>query len=247
MLAVEEDDFTRMLRRWGGTQRPRAILVVSAHWEAPGAVRVTAAERPTLLYDFSGFPPELYDVRYPTPGDPALAAHVVGLLGKSGVTAVADPRRGLDHGAWVPIRHAFPSADLPVLEFSLSVPRTPDLLVQVGQSLAPLREDGVLLVGSGGIVHNLRRIRLDDKGAPVDPWAREFDAWVQERATSLDAGALAGYRREAPHAGESVPTSEHFDPVFFVLGAVLPGDRLFSLYEGFHYGNLSMRSFALGS
>src|SRR5262245_2749910 len=167
MLAVEEDDFTAMLRRWGGSLRPRAIAVVSAHWEASGPVRVTGAERPALIYDFSGFPPELYDLRYPSPGDPAVAADIVKRLESSGVTATIDPRRGLDHGAWVPIRHAFPAATLPVLEISLPVQRTPELVAQVGKALAPLREDGVLLVGSGGIVHNLRRVHLDDKQAPV--------------------------------------------------------------------------------
>jgi len=247
MLAVEEDGVTAMLRRWGGSLRPRAIVVVSAHWEAPGPVRITAAERPTLIYDFSGFPPELYDLRYPSPGDPALAADLVKRLESAGVKAAPDGRHGLDHGAWVPIRHAFPAADLPMLEVSLPVPRSPELLAQLGMALAPLREAGVLLVGSGGIVHNLRRVRLDDKDAPVDSWAREFDTWVAGRIPSLDPVSLSGYRSEAPHAAESVPTSEHFDPLFFVLGAALPGDRPSTLVEGFQYGNLSMRSFALSS
>jgi 4,5-DOPA dioxygenase extradiol len=240
MLAVEKDAVTTMLGRWGGSLRPRAIVVVSAHWEAGGPVRVTGAEKPSLIHDFSGFPPELYDIRYPSPGDPALAADIVKRLG----AATLDPRRGLDHGAWVPILHAFPKAAVPVLEVALPVPRTPEQIVAVGRALAPLREEGVLLVGSGGLVHNLRRVHLDDKDAPVEEWADRFDRWVGERLTSLDPAALADYR-SAPDAAEAVPTTEHFDPAFFVLGAVLPGDRLSTLHEGFHYGNLSMRSFAI--
>jgi 4,5-DOPA dioxygenase extradiol len=244
MLAVEEDGVTSMFRRWGAGLSPRAIAVVSAHWEAPGPVRVTGADRPSLIHDFSGFPPELYDLRYPSPGDPTLAADIVKRLESAGMKATLDPRRGIDHGAWVPLLHAFPAAKVPVLEVALPVPRTPELVAQVGKMLAPLRDEGVLLIGSGGLVHNLRRVRFDDKDAPVDGWAGEFDRWVGDRVSTLDPAALADYRRAA-HAAESVPTTEHFDPAFFVLGAALPGDRLSTLFEGFHYGNLSMRSFEL--
>jgi 4,5-DOPA dioxygenase extradiol len=246
MLAVEEDGVTAMLRNWGARLKPRAILVVSAHWEASGPVRVTGAEQPALIYDFGGFPPELYDLRYPSPGDPKLAADVVRRLEADGVKATVEPRRGLDHGAWVPIRHAFPPAKVPMLEVSLPVPRTAELVAQVGKSLAPLRDQGVLLVGSGGLVHNLRRVHFEAKEAPVDGWAAEFDQWVAQRVTTLDPASLMDYRR-VPHGAESVPTSEHFDPAFFVLGAALPADRLSTLYEGFQYGNLSMRSFELTS
>jgi 4,5-DOPA dioxygenase extradiol len=248
MLAIEQDDFTAVLKRLG-TQvpRPRAIVVVSAHWEAPGPVRVTISQQPPLFYDFSGFPEELYHLRYPAPGNPALAGMIGNLLSDASVEAVPDPHRGLDHGAWVPLKHAFPSADIPVVEVSLPTPRTPAEVIRIGKALAPLRDRGILLIGSGGIVHNLRRVRMGDKQAPVDAWAKSFDDWVQERLKSLDLESLADYRRQAPEAALSVPTSEHFDPLFFVLGAAGPGDRVSDLYEGFHYGNLSMRSFALNS
>jgi 4,5-DOPA dioxygenase extradiol len=246
MIAVEPDDFTEALRRFGSSlPRPRAIVAVSAHWEAPGPVRVTAAERPAQIFDFSGFPPELYEVRYAPPGDPRLAEHAVRLLAEAGIPAVVDSRRGLDHGTWVPLRYAFPSADIPVVQVSLPASRSPADVAAIGKALGSLRDGGVLLAGSGGIVHNLRRVRFDDKRAPVDAWAAEFDGWVGERAQRLDLSGLSEYARRAPHAALAVPTSEHFDPLFFVLGAARPGDRPAVLYEGFHHGNLSMRSISL--
>jgi 4,5-DOPA dioxygenase extradiol len=241
MVAVETDPFTDALRRFGASlPRPRAIVVASAHWEAPGPVRVTAAERPAMIYDFSGFPPELDDVRYPSPGDPELAAGIASM-----VRGTADPRRGIDHGAWVPLLHAFPSADIPVVQVSLPTSRSPADAVALGRALAPLREEGVLLVGSGGIVHNLRRVRFEDKRAPVDAWAEEFDEWVWDRAQRMDLESLTGYATRGPQATLAVPTSEHYDPLLVVLGAALPGDRVAPVFAGFHHGNLSMRSLSL--
>jgi 4,5-DOPA dioxygenase extradiol len=144
------------------------------------------------------------------------------------------------------LRLAFPAAEVPVVQVSLPQPRTIPGLLRMGRALAPLRERGVLLLGSGGVVHNLRRVRFEDKRAPVDPWARAFDAWVAAQLQERDLEALAAYRSQAPHADLAVPTTEHFDPIFFTLGAALPGDRVLWLHEGFHNGNLSMRSFALG-
>jgi 4,5-DOPA dioxygenase extradiol len=248
MVAIEEDEFTASLRSFGKSlPRPKAIVVVSAHWEAPGAVRVTSSERPPLVYDFSGFPEELYAVRYPSPGDPALAATIVEMLSAAGIAAVKDERRGIDHGAWVPIRHAFPAADVPVLEVSLPLPRSPKDVAALGKALAPLRERGVLLVGSGGIVHNLRRVRFENKQAPAEHWAKEFDAWVRDRVEPLDIDGLSAYPKLAPNAAAAVPSTEHFDPQFFVLGAALAGDRVRTLFEGFHHGTLSMRSYSLAA
>lgn len=246
MLAVEQDDFTAALRREGDAlPRPRGIVVVSAHWETAGSIRVTSGKQLPLIYDFSGFPSTLYDVRYPCPGDPSLAAEIALLLLDANLSAAVELHRGIDHGVWVPLMHAFPKADIPVVEVSLPVPRSPDHVVRVGKALAPLRERGILLVGSGGLVHNLRRVRFEDKAAPVDEWAREFDAWVRDRLRALDIPGLAAYRSGAPHADLAVPTTEHFDPVFFVLGAGTAADRVRELFEGFHYGNLSMRSLSL--
>jgi 4,5-DOPA dioxygenase extradiol len=246
--ALDDDGYTKALGAWArGRPRPRAIVVVSAHDEARGPVRVNTGGKPSLIYDFSGFPAPLYELRYPAPGAPDLAREVAGALAGAGLDPVLDARRGWDHGVWVPLRLLYPAADVPVVEVSLPVPRTPDLLVAMGRAVAPLRERGVLLFGSGGIVHNLRRLRWDDAEGPPEPWASAFDTWVEERVKARDAAGLAAYATRAPHADLAVPTSEHFDPLFFVLGARDGRDEVESLYEGFRYGTLSLRSFALAT
>lgn len=245
MLAVEREGHAEALRRFGKRlPDPSAIAVVSAHWEAPSPIRVTAAPRPSLIYDFGGFPRPLYEMTYPAPGSPELANEVVTMLGENGLPAVAEPRRGWDHGVWIPLRLLFPDASVPVVEISLPLPRDPELVARVGRALSPLRDRGVLLVGSGGIVHNLRLARLDRKDGPVDEWARRFDDWVRERVERRDVAGLASYRGGAPGAEMAVAESEHFDPLFFALGAARPDDRLEEVNRGFEYGNLSLSSYA---
>lgn len=246
MVAVEKDDYTAALRRMGESlPLPKAIVVVSAHWETSAPVRVTLSEKPETIHDFGGFPDVLYQLRYPSPGQPTLGGEIVSLLNATGIPAVGDGQRGLDHGAWVPLRHAYPGAEIPVLQVTLPMPRSPSDLLQLGQALAPLRKQGVLLIGSGGIVHNLRRVQFADKNAPVDSWAKSFDDWIRGRLESGDIASIVDYKGQAPHSGAAVPTTEHFDPLFVALGAAGKGAATRDLYEGIHYGNLSMRSFAL--
>ena len=245
MLALEREGHAESLRRLGGSLRdPSAVAVVSAHWEAPGPIRVTAAPRPPLIYDFGGFPRSLYEMTYPAPGSPELANEIVGLLEEADLPAVAESLRGWDHGLWIPLRLMFPAASLPVVEVSLPLPRDPDVVARMGRALAPLRDRGVLLVGSGGIVHNLRVARLDRKDAAVDGWATQFDDWVRDRVERRDLAELATYRDRAPGASMAVAESEHFDPLFFALGAARPDDRLEEVNRGFEYGNLSLASYA---
>jgi 4,5-DOPA dioxygenase extradiol len=244
MLALEKEGQAAALRSFGRRfPGPTAIAVVSAHWEAPGPVRVTSHPRPPLIYDFGGFPRPLYELTYPAPGSPALAGEIVGLLSKAGIPAAEEPRRGWDHGVWIPISLLYPDADVPLVEISLPVPRDPGLVSRAGESLAPLRDRGVLVVGSGGIVHNLRFARLDRKDAPVDAWARDFDEWVRDRVARRDLGGLASYE-QAPGASRAVAESEHFDPLFFALGASRTDDDLVEVNRGFEYGNLSLSSYA---
>ena len=246
--ALDDDAYTRALGAWARRRpKPRAIVVVSAHAEALGPARVNSGARPSLVYDFYGFAPRLYDLRYPAPGAPDLAREVAGSFSAAGLDTVLDAQRGWDHGVWVPLRLLYPAADVPVVEVSLPVPRNPEVLLTMGRALAPMREKGVLLFGSGGLVHNLRRLRSENADGPPEPWAHAFGEWVDARLEALDVVGLAAYAAEAPHADLAVPTTEHFDPVFFVLGAREDRDRVESVCQGFRYGTLSLRSFALAA
>jgi 4,5-DOPA dioxygenase extradiol len=245
-MSVMDKDFAGALYKFASRQvKLRAIVVMSAHWEAPGAIRVTSNPRPSLIYDFAGFPGWLYEIAYPCPGDRAVAQMVAVMLERAGIEARLDPDRGLDHGVWVPLSLAFPEAIVPVVQISLPKPSTPAALIAMGRALAPLRHEHILLLATGGIVHNLARLRASEETPYPDPWAAEFDAWVREKVGALDTDALADYVRLGPHANAAVPTSEHFDPLLFTAGTALPGDVVHDIYEGFRYGSLSMRSFAL--
>lgn len=242
-VALEGGAFADALARFGAAHpSPRAIAVVSAHWTTDWVVGITSADRHRLIYDFGGFPEELYALGYPAAGDPHVAARAADLLGAAGFSSRLDSVRGLDHGAWIPLRMAWPAANVPVIQIAL--PEIPaEALLRFGAALAPLRDEGVLLVASGGVVHNLWRVRFGEAG--VDAWARSFDAWVAERVAALDAASLARWRELAPHAKAAAPTTEHFDPLLVAIGARGPGDRVEVLHEGFQHGNLSMRSLAL--
>jgi 4,5-DOPA dioxygenase extradiol len=240
-LALEGGAWAAALKAWAGTlEGVRAILVVSAHWEHPGPVQVLAHPQPETLHDFGGFPEALYQMRYPAPGDPALAARVVALIRAAGLEAELDPLRPLDHGAWVPLRAAFPEARIPVLQVSLPLPRTPRQLFQLGGLLGPLRREGVLLVGSGGVVHNLRLLDWAGRGAP-EPWALGFETWVSDHLA--DPPGLFEAAGQAPAYPKAVPTSEHFDPLFFALGAA-GGAPAQTVFQGWQLGSLSLRTWA---
>jgi 4,5-DOPA dioxygenase extradiol len=217
----------------------RAILVCSAHWEATGSFRLSSAQRPGVLHDFGGFPEALYALDYPAPGSPELAEEAARLLRDAGMEAVLDPQRPLDHGTWVPLRYLRPDADIPVVQLSLPVPRSPELLMAAGRALAPLRESGVLILGSGGIVHNLRRLDWADASGP-QPWAAQFERWIRERLAAGDAAALQDWP-QAPGAAESVPTTEHLDPLFVALGAAHGAPS--PIFEGWQLGSLSLTSY----
>jgi len=239
MSALGGDAHWAALKRFGDAHRDaRAIVIVSAHWQARGQLRATSWEHAPLVYDFGGFPEELYKITYPAPGDPALAARIP--------DAVPETKRGLDHGAWVPLRLAWPDAKIPVVQVSLPADGA-RAAFDLGRSLRPLRDEGVIVIGSGGIVHNLGLVHLSEKNSGIDPWAAEFDRWVAARLEAHDFEGLFGYAQSAPEPELAVPTPEHFDPIFVTLGAAWPEELLSTIYEGFHYGNLSMRSFAFGA
>ena len=243
-VALEQGAFAAALAGFAAREgKPRAALVVSAHWTTPWEIGVTSAARHRLIYDFSGFPEALYRIQWPAPGAPDVAARAAALVERAGFRARLDPLRGLDHGAWVPLRLAFPEADVPVAQLALP-DVAPGELLRLGAALAPLRDEGVLLVASGGLLHNLGLVRFDDGAAP-ERWATEFDAWMAARIAALDVDALARWREEAPQAERAAPTPEHLHPLFIALGARAPGDRVETLHEEIRHGNLGMRSFVL--
>ena len=236
MRALEGGAWGDALRTLGATLNPTAVLVVSAHWEAEGAPRVTASAKPGVVHDFYGFPEPLYGLDYPSPGDPALAARIQSRLKNT----VLDAERPLDHGAWAPLIHLFPEADRPVLQVSQPLDRTPESLFAMGQALAPLRDEGVLIIGSGGIVHNLRRLEWGSEEAP-ESWAADFDAWAAARLDANDSPALLDWKRQGPEPQLAHPRSEHWDPLFAALGAA-GNAKPRTVFEGFEHRNLSLRS-----
>lgn len=245
MVALREDAFTRALRGFGEEcSGVKAVVVVSAHWETRGGVRVTADEAPPLVYDFGDFSPALFELTYPGPGAPELARELVERLKAAGVPAEAERGRGWDHGTWVPLRRMLPEARTPVLQLSLPWGGSAAQVARLGEALRPMRQAGVLLMGSGGITHNLRRLDWRNKDAPAEDWAGQFDAWVARGLRERDFVGLQSWL-SAPHAQLAHPSAEHVLPLFFVLGAALPEDRVIPVYEGFHHATLSMRSFAL--
>ncbi|MBZ5563181.1 MAG: dioxygenase [Acidobacteriia bacterium] len=247
MVALDGGVYSQALARFGESFTPQAIVAISAYWEHTHGVQITAADRPKLIYDFGGFPPALYDLTYEAAGDPALAREVQAALGENSVAATLDPERGWDHGVWIPLRLMYAQALAPIVQISLPLNSSPEQLFRIGEALARFRNKGVLIVASGGLVHNLQRIRADRKDSPPHAWAEEFDKWAKEAIERKDFPALFSYRRFAPHAKLAVPTSEHLAPLFVALGAARPYSQVVAIFEGFQYASISMRCFALES
>ncbi|MFZ2635143.1 MAG: 4,5-DOPA dioxygenase extradiol [Rectinemataceae bacterium] len=245
MNAISHNAYTESLAAQASAMpRPAAVLVVSAHWMTPGT-RVTAAPAPRQIYDFSGFPDELYRVQYAPPGDPAVAARAVGLLSAAGLhEPAADPSRGIDHAAWAVLIHMYPDASVPVLELSLDYRNHPKDFFALGAALAPLREEGILILGSGNIVHNLSAFEFDTD-APAYPWAKEFDERFKDRVARGDREALASFALPVETSKLAVPTPEHYLPALAVLGCAGEGDRLRYFHESIQNASISMRCFAV--
>lgn len=237
MNALRDNAFARSLSRAASAlpARPEAVLAISAHWCA-GSIAASSTPKPETIHDFYGFPPELYEVEYPAPGAPEIAHRLADLLPGIGL----DGSRGLDHGAWAVLRHLFPAADIPVLQLSLDLGRSFEEQLELGRALAPLRDEGVLILGSGNIVHNLGLIRWD--GEPYS-WALEFDAWAAQKIASRDYAALTRPGKTA--FALAAPTVEHYVPLLYALGAA-GEDPVSTIYEGMEHGSLSMRCIRCG-
>ncbi len=221
--------------------RPHAILCISAHWDQM-VPSLTSATQPDTIHDFYGFPRELYQLRYPAPGAPDLARDVAALIRQAGLEARLDAERGLDHGAWNPLLLAYPDHDIPVIQLSiLSRGSTADH-VALGKAIASLRDQGVLILASGGAVHNLRAVSWE--GGPPPAWAQEFDDWLHDRLLAGDVAALINYRRETPSGAMAHPSEDHILPLFVALGAAATTDaKASALHRSFAHGSLSMAAY----
>lgn len=219
--------------------RPSAILVISAHWETR-IPTLSLAVQPETIHDFSGFPDELYRLQYPAPGAPQTAQSAAQLLQQAGIPVQMDDSHGLDHGAWVPLSLMFPQADIPVAQLSLQPEQDPAWHLALGRALRPLREQGVLIVGSGAITHNLRAIFTHPQNEPAPAWVTEFCDWIAARIKEGDLGALSAYRDLAPHAVQNHPSDEHLLPLFVALGAASKVDDAHHLNRVMTFGLLAM-------
>lgn len=248
LFALEAGDTGPALTHWGAQLRAqfpllRGVVVLSAHWMARTAQVMTAAA-PATWHDFGGFPAALYQLQYPAPGAPLLAQEVLALLRAAGVPARGDAERPFDHGAWVPLRHLFPQADVPVLQVALPVNAGPAEVYALGAALRPLRAQGVLVVGSGSMTHNLSEFFGSAQTAAA-PYVLEFSRWIEAALVRGDLPALLNYRHEAPHAVRAHPTEEHFLPFFFALGAAGEPAQPHYLSREVVHGVLAMDAFAL--
>jgi len=243
MNTLERNRYTQAWRAFGASvPRPRAILVVSAHWYV-NATAVTAMATPRTIHDFYGFPPELFAVRYPAPGLPELAEEIADVAQPDYVGADHDSW-GLDHGTWSVLVHAFPDADVPVVQLSINANQPADYHARLGERIAALRTRGVLVMGSGNVVHNLRAMARDQPDGAYD-WARRFDDHAREVVTGRpgDAASLLAH----PEFKRAAPTPEHFLPLLYVTGfAAATGEAPKILVDGYAYGSLSMTSFTVG-
>ena len=240
MTALETGPISQRLAELAAQlPRPRAIVVASAHWLSPQPA-VGGAARPDTVHDFHGFPPELYAIRYPAPGAPALADEVRQRLDDAGLATQLDSTHGLDHGVWVPLRLLYAAADIPVVPLSIQPARDPAHHLAVGRALAPLREHGVLVIGSGSITHNLHDLRGGYGPGRDAPYIEPFTSWVEQQLAAGDLEALLDYRAQAPFASRAHPTDEHLLPLFVALGAAGTGAHAQRIDAGIEYGILAM-------
>lgn len=234
MNAIEDNEYTGKWAEIGKTiPRPEAILAISAHWTTEGT-RLSNSPHPRTIYDMYGFPRELYEVVYQPPGSPGYARKAASLL----ENATIDNSWGIDHGTWSVLKHIYPNADIPVFQLSLDLNASRLAHFNLGQAIKPLREQNVLIMGSGNVVHNLSRVNWDMAGGY--PWAVEFDGYIMDRVMKRAFEDVIDYRRAGPSAQSAFRTTEHFDPLLYVLGASDAGDRLNIMNDSCTMGALSM-------
>jgi len=244
MNALLRNDYTRAWAALGEkTARPKAVLAVSAHWYLPGTA-VTAMPTPPTIHDFGGFPRELYEMKYPAPGEPDLAQRVKHLLAP--VSVGLDHRWGLDHGTWSVLHHVFPNADVPVVQLSIDETQPPEFHYQIGKQLGTLRDEGVLVIGSGNLVHNLHTYAWGRHDVEPFDWAVRFEKLVRDLLLKSDDTPLIDYEALGPDALLSAPTPDHYLPLLYVIALRRPGERVSFPVEGFDGGSISMLTVQIG-
>ncbi|MDE2418715.1 MAG: dioxygenase [Burkholderiales bacterium] len=244
LFAVEPGTTGPALTEWGSAlpKDLRGIVIMSPHWMARSPAVMTTAQ-PATWHDFGGFPPVLYELQYPAPGNPALAQEVIALLGAGGIPAQADANRPFDHGTWVPLMHLLPKANVPIVQVALPTGWDARRVYAMGQTLQSLRSQGVLVMGSGSMTHNLAE--FFGGGRAVAPYVTEFSRWIESKLAAGDMEALLNYRSQAPHAHRAHPTEDHFLPLFFALGAAGADARPEYLSREVMYSMLAMDTFTL--
>lgn len=240
MNAISNNVYTNAMNQLGQSlPQPRAILMVSAHWMTRGTW-VTHMAHPKTIHDFHGFPQPLFDMKYPAPGSPDVADQIRQLVTTPKIHA-DDSEWGLDHGTWSVLKHMYPQANIPVVQLSLDMTQQPAFHFELGQKLKSLRDEGILIMGSGNIVHNLKRISWDENAKPYD-WSIEFDEWVKVKALDRDFKSLVNSYLSTEAGRLSVPTPDHYYPLLYILGAADTKDSLFFDIEGLQNSAISMRS-----
>lgn len=245
MNAIADNTYTHTLTRLHTLcPAPRAIVCISAHWMTDGA-RVTHMEKPRTIHDFYGFPDQLFAIQYPAPGSPEVAELICSVVTEERVTT-DDRSWGLDHGSWSVLRHIYPAAEVPVVQLSMDISKPAEHHFRIGQQLAQLREEGVFIIGSGNIVHNLGRIDRNPNANPY-AWAVEFDSWIKDRLMQKDFMSIVNDYANTEAGKLSVPTPEHYLPFLYVLGAGGENEPLRFEYEAMQNAAISMRTFSIGA
>ncbi|MBP1932222.1 dioxygenase family protein [Ammoniphilus resinae] len=236
-LAIEDNEYTRFLQELGERFNPKAIVLFTAHWESDIPILSYRDSAYETIYDFGGFPPELYQIKYPAKGSTAVASMIEKKLNDHGISTAKDTQRGLDHGSWVVLRHMYPAADIPVVQVSINPYLSPRDQFKIGEALRGLGNEDILVISSGGTSHNLRAIHWGQTHA--EPWTAEFDDWLIEHIQNRDLESLFDYERLAPHARLAVPRAEHFLPLFIAMGSGEETKQPKCLHRSYLYGTLS--------
>lgn len=245
MIALEDTEYTRFLEEFGKTMNPKAIIVFTAHWESQVLTVSSTDEVYDTIYDFGGFPPELYAVKYEARGSRELASRIQKRFEQQGMEVRTDSTRGLDHGSWTLLRRLFPKADIPVVPISVHPFLPASEQYRIGEALRGLDQEDVLIIGSGVTVHNLRALKWNQpRGSAPDSWAVEFDDWIIDKVKEGDREALFRWEELAPHARMAVPREEHWVPLFLAMGSGDPGREPQVIHRSYDFGALSYLCFS---